>query len=90
MIDPEDGAPTPEEIVLAHERRYSVRRLLDHLSPLQREVVELRLAGLTGIEVADALGRNHGAVKAIQFRAIARLRDLLGVESTATREPDDE
>jgi DNA-directed RNA polymerase specialized sigma24 family protein len=41
-------------------------------------VVELRLAGLSGPEIALALGRSPGAVRLAQFRAYARLRDLLG------------
>lgn len=72
-----DVDPSPEERVLAREAREDVRALLDHLPQGQREVVALRLAGLTGVEVAQALGRSPGAVKIAQIRAYARLRDLL-------------
>lgn len=74
-----DAAPSPEEQALAAEERQSLRALLERLPPDQRAVVELRLAGLTGSEIAAALGKRRGAVDAAQFRAVARLRTLLGV-----------
>jgi DNA-directed RNA polymerase specialized sigma24 family protein len=40
----------------------------------QRTAVELRLAGLTGPEVAVAMGRSHDAIKKLQLRAMERLR----------------
>ena len=49
----------------------------------QRRVVELRLAGLTGPEVAAALGRSHDSVRTTQRRALARLRTLLGITPDA-------
>lgn len=72
-----DPAPTPEDLALAAEAQRSLRDLLTRLSPDQRDVIELHLAGLTGPEVATALGRSHDAVRAIQSRAVARLRVLL-------------
>jgi RNA polymerase sigma factor (sigma-70 family) len=48
-----------------------IRRLLDHLSPDQRDVLLLRiLAGLTIVEVAAVLGKRPGAVKALQARGV--------------------
>ena len=44
-------------------------------------MLELRLAGLTDAEIARVLGRSHGAIRSIQFRAVARLRTLLGAEA---------
>ena len=84
-VDIVDATPTPEEHALAAEDRRSLRALLDHLPADQRRVVELRLAGLSGAEIADALGRSVGAVKSTQFRAYARLRRLMGVESERGR-----
>lgn len=66
-----------EDAVIADEER---RRLLDalrRLPPDQRQVVELRMAGLTGPEVAQVMGRSHGAIKMLQLRAYAQLRSLL-------------
>jgi DNA-directed RNA polymerase specialized sigma24 family protein len=48
------------------------------MTPEQRRVLELRLAGLTTAEIACALGRSPGAVRAIQFRAAIKLRERLG------------
>lgn len=75
--EPIDPAPTPEEAALAGESRHSVQTLLGHLSEEQRRVVELRLAGLTGVEIAHVTGRSHGAVRALQFRAAAKLREII-------------
>jgi len=57
---------------LATER---VRRLCEGLVPDQRDVLLLRmLAALTVDEIADALGKSPGAVKALQRRGLAALR----------------
>jgi RNA polymerase sigma-70 factor (ECF subfamily) len=66
--------PSPEEAVLSDEAGCTVRALLASLPPDQRQILELRLAGLTGPEIAAALGRSLGAVKIAQVRAFARLR----------------
>jgi RNA polymerase sigma-70 factor (ECF subfamily) len=76
-IEVPDREPTPEEVVMAAEADSWVVRLLDHLPISQRRVIELRLAGLTGREVADVLGCSLAAVKIAQVRAYRRLRDLL-------------
>lgn len=70
-----DGSP--EDAAIAAEARTTLHAALDHLSPDQRRVVELRLAGLTGPEIAHALGRTVGSVKIAQHRAYAKLRTIL-------------
>ena len=53
-------------------------RILAHLSAPQREVVILRvLAGLTNAEVAKAIGKREGAVRALYHRAMVDLRERL-------------
>ncbi|MFN8593814.1 MAG: sigma-70 family RNA polymerase sigma factor [Thermomicrobiales bacterium] len=79
-----DGAASPEEAALSAEMRRSLYDLLAQLTDEQRRVVELRLAGLTDKEIASVLGRNHGAVRAAQYRAVVRLRALFG---SAKEEP---
>ncbi len=71
--------PGPDILAVVEDERRRLRDLLTHLTPDQRRVVELRLAGLTGKEIAGALSMSIPAVKTHQFRAIARLRDVLGV-----------
>ena len=79
--DRPDPEPGPEEAALAAETNRSVHRYLSLLPPDQRAVVELRLADLTGKEVAAVLSRSLGSVKIAQHRAFARLRDLMRVEA---------
>lgn len=58
-----------------------LRRALARLTPDQQEVVYLRfLQGLSVSEVAEVVGRNEGAVKALQFRALRSLARILEEE----------
>jgi RNA polymerase sigma-70 factor (ECF subfamily) len=75
-IDPDPG---PEEVAIDGETSRTLRALLPQLPPEQRRVVELRLAGLSGVEIASALGRSHGTVRNLQHRTLVRLRALLHV-----------
>ncbi|MCA9861292.1 MAG: hypothetical protein KC438_16315, partial [Thermomicrobiales bacterium] len=54
---------------------------LQQLTDEQREVLELRLAGLSGKEIAEATHRSLTATKSIQFRALSRLRTVLELEA---------
>lgn len=67
----------PEEVALRREARSELHTALSQLTGQQQDVVTLRLAGLTGKEIATAMNITHGAVKATQVRAFARLRDLM-------------
>ncbi len=61
-----------------------VRRLLDELSPDQRDVLLLRIvADLTVEQVAGTMGKTPGAVKQLQRRGLAVLRRRLEDEATA-------
>jgi RNA polymerase sigma-70 factor (ECF subfamily) len=77
-LDVADPAPTPEAVAAANEAGREVRALLARLPAGQADVVALRLAGLTGPEIVGALGRSPNTVKVAQYRAYARLRELLG------------
>lgn len=72
-----DARTGPLESAIETEQLAILRAALGRLTKKQRNVVELRLAGLTGNEVAEALGLSLSAVKSNQFRAYTRLRDLL-------------
>jgi RNA polymerase sigma factor (sigma-70 family) len=64
--------------VVTRSRELEIRRLLDDLTPAQRDVLLLRIfGGLTVIEVARAVGRRPGAVKALQRRGLEMLRRRL-------------
>ena len=57
----------------------SVRRIIGGLSPEQEEVLLLRILGdLTVEEVARALGKRPGAVKALQRRGLKAIERELG------------
>lgn len=77
-----DTRPSPEESALIANERERLAALLAMLSADQRRVVELRLAGLTGEEIAAVLDKNHGAIRQLQFRAMQRLQFLAGQETT--------
>lgn len=77
-----DPNPTPEELAVVADRQDRVRMLLDRLSDDQRRVLELRLVGLTDTQIGRVLGRSPGAVRGVQARAVARLRDLLGLRAS--------
>ena len=76
-----DPGQSPERTALEADAERRVRQLLANLSPDQRDVVELDLVGLTGPEIAEALGKSLGAIRAIRFRAYSRLRELLEEET---------
>lgn len=77
MHDPPDTRRGPEATVLATEADARVRQMLQRLPDSQRSIVELRLAGLTGDEIAQTLSMTLSAVKSAQYRAYQKLRDLL-------------
>lgn len=76
---PEAAGPIDPELVAA----------LGLLTPEQREVVVLRfVSDLSLDEVASITGRNQGAVKAMQHRALAQLARIL--EDPACAPPGDD
>lgn len=73
-----DASPSPEDLALVADGDRSVHMLLAHLTPQQARILELRLAGLTGPEIAQVLGCSLAAVKIGQVRGYARLREIVG------------
>lgn len=78
--------PSPEESAIAGDELRSVAALMGQLPESQRQVVELRLAGLNGREIAEVLGRGLPAVKMAQLRAYARLREMLAAVQQEARD----
>jgi RNA polymerase sigma-70 factor (ECF subfamily) len=59
-----------------------VRRIIDRLPADQRDVLLLRVLGdLTVEQVAEAIGKSPGAVKALQRRGLATIKRTLAEES---------
>jgi RNA polymerase sigma-70 factor (ECF subfamily) len=75
LVDP---AASPEAMAIDSAERRALRDALARLPDDQRRAIELRIAGLTGREIAAELGRSHEAVKMLQQRALVRLRTELG------------
>jgi RNA polymerase sigma-70 factor (ECF subfamily) len=73
-----DAAPSPEDLAVASDDQRRLRVLLTQLPTEQQRIIELRLVGLTSAEIGQVLGLRRGAVDVAQFRAIGRLRALLG------------
>ncbi|MGC4104838.1 MAG: sigma-70 family RNA polymerase sigma factor [Thermomicrobiales bacterium] len=72
-----DPAPLPEDLALVSEDVLAVREAVRALPDRQRMILELRLAELSGNEIAEAMGMPLSAVKSAQFRAFANLRRSL-------------
>jgi RNA polymerase sigma-70 factor (ECF subfamily) len=78
VTDPGAG---PEDSLLADERRQILYRAVMGLTQEQRIVIGCRFYfNLPVHEVAAILGKTEGAVKALQFRALDRLRRVLAPE----------
>ncbi len=81
----EDG---PDELAALRQELDGVARALRSLTPEQREAISLRFfAGLSAREAAEAMGKQEGTVRGLQFRAIAALRRELGIDDPADALP---
>jgi RNA polymerase sigma-70 factor (ECF subfamily) len=68
----------PEEHAVASDEAATVRRAFGRLDPDERELLELRVqGGLSSEEVGHLLGKQPGAVRMAQARALHRLRTIL-------------
>lgn len=78
-LEPEraSGDDPVEDLIVQAERHAELHTLLDRLPSDQRELLELRLAGLNAAEIARSLGRSHESVRKAQSRAIIGLRQAL-------------
>jgi RNA polymerase sigma-70 factor (ECF subfamily) len=77
-ISPEGN---PSHLVGQELDRQRVRSALLQLSPDQRQVIELRfMENWSHMEVADALGKTVEATRALQYRAVEALRQILAEE----------
>ena len=83
-----DPSPSPEDAVIAADARRDLHAVLAQLPRDQRTVIELKLSGLDGPEIAEVMGRRYGAVRALQHRAFERLRVLLADHDPPDQRPD--
>ena len=83
-----DPALAPEDVVLRAEQGEALAAILQQLPPAQRQVLELRLAGLTAVEIAAVLGRSHGTIRNLQHRTLVHVRHLLERDAEERRGHD--
>ena len=77
-VAPGSLRPGPETEVIAGATHAELLKCVAKLGDDQQECIALRfLQGLSVAETADIMGRNEGAVKALQHRAVRRLAQLL-------------
>lgn len=79
-----DLTPSPEDLAIVADDHQRLRILLEHLPSDRRRICELRFAGLTDREIAGVLGKSQGAVRTAQSRAVAQLRELMGISHAPT------
>lgn len=78
--DREDRGPegSPEMAVVDHITNVALLSAVKQLNPEQQECIVLRfLQGFSVAETAQAMGKNDGAIKALQYRAVRALARLL-------------
>ena len=76
----EDRGPegSPESAVVDHITNVELLKAVKQLNPEQQECIVLRfLQGFSVAETAQAMGKNEGAIKALQYRAVRALARLL-------------
>jgi RNA polymerase sigma-70 factor, ECF subfamily len=82
LPDPPSYGPTPEEEALSREARGRIWQAFRELPSRQQEVFALRyLEGWSTEAVANTLGLSAGSVKQHLFRAVHRLRAVIGGEA---------
>ncbi|MBI2772875.1 MAG: sigma-70 family RNA polymerase sigma factor [Chloroflexi bacterium] len=70
--------PTAHDHAVRGEEVGALRGAVKYLTAEQQQVLSLRFeANLSSREVARMLGKNEGAIRALQFRALGRLRKIL-------------
>ena len=82
MLDADEVERSPEESVLESLSNAALLEAVRKLNPQQQECVTLRfLQGLSVAETARVMGKNEGAIKTLQYRAVRTLARLLPEDS---------
>jgi RNA polymerase sigma-70 factor (ECF subfamily) len=81
MLDSDETESSPEDSVLAYLSNKALLDAVCQLNSQQQECVTLRfLHGLSVAETAKIMGKNDGAIKTLQYRAIRTLARMLPVD----------
>jgi RNA polymerase sigma-70 factor (ECF subfamily) len=82
MLDSDQTESSPEDSVLAYLSNKVLLDAVCQLNSQQQECVTLRfLHGLSVAETAKIMGKNDGAIKTLQYRAIRTLARLLPADT---------
>jgi len=87
QLDPNlTSASNPLQSTIANMESASLREALMRLTPDQSQAIALKhLEGWTNNEIASALGKTEGAVKALQRRGLKTLKQTLPAELGGTK-----
>ena len=78
-METEDKQPGPDEIARARLDVGTLQDAITKLTPEQQQVIILRFVqGLSHGDVAAIMGKNEGAIRGLQHRALAALHELVG------------
>jgi len=78
MLDADEVQDGPEGIVMEAFTNTALIEAVKRLNPHQQECLVLRfLQGLSVAETARIMGKNEGAIKTLQYRAVRALAQLL-------------
>ncbi|MEP6598725.1 MAG: sigma-70 family RNA polymerase sigma factor [Actinomycetota bacterium] len=78
-VEGSESAPGTEQAVLAAFTTQRLVAAVNQLGDDQRECIVLRfIQGLSVTETAEVMGKNAGAIKALQHRAVRKLAQTLG------------
>jgi RNA polymerase sigma-70 factor (ECF subfamily) len=77
-----DGAESPEDVAIRADARSALRSARERcLTPVERDVLDLRLLEMNDRQIAVALGRSHGSIRVMQHRMLKKLRHCLGISA---------
>ncbi len=78
-VESKESAPSPEAAVLESLSSANLMNAVNQLGGEQRDCVLLRfMQGFSVSETAAVMGKNDGAIKALQHRAVRKLAELVG------------
>lgn len=84
IIALEEPGPSPQEMVESRVSAESLRHALRRLTTDQQQVIILRLLeGYSTAEVASILGKQEGAVRTLQHRAMIALKQVFANQAQA-------
>jgi RNA polymerase sigma factor (sigma-70 family) len=73
----QDNMPTPEQYVQQQESNERLYRALQQLTPLQRELIQLRYTrNMNYVAIAGILGKSEEAVRQMHSRTLRQLRGI--------------